>query len=154
MIILVVRHEVWRFSGGLCWVLFTVLGSTALTAYKESSQQITSLPTELAELWNQSASLCSDLTDELFISQFTISSGNERVTLLWHVYILSTYIRGCCWEERNENPYNVIISNTSLSMTLPMQSPGARCPAMASSILNFAGQPDKLKNDSKNINGQ
>ena len=39
-------------------------------------------------------------------------------------------------------------------MTLPMQ--GAM--AMANSIVNFAGQavvrPDKLKDDSKNVNGQ
>ena len=39
-------------------------------------------------------------------------------------------------------------------MTLPMQGLDARCHATAYSILNIAGQANKLKDDSKNINGQ
>ena len=56
---------------------------------------------------------------------------------------------------RNENPYNYInvIILPSLSLTSPMQG----AVAMAYSILDFVGQvvrPDKLKDDSKNVNGQ
>ena len=39
--------------------------------------------------------------------QFRLAiSDNQWVTLLWHVCILSAYIRSSCWEERNENPYD------------------------------------------------
>ena len=70
------------------------------------------------------------------LSLCAISSSNQRITLLWHLCILSTYARSSCWEGRNENLYNVIILNTSLSLTSPVQ--GAM--ATADSILDLAGQ--------------
>ena len=50
----------------------------------------------------------------------------------------------------------MIILNTSLSITSPVQGLDVRCCAMArpTPFSSFLGTPDKLKDDSKSINGQ
>ena len=55
----------------------TVLGATALTVYKETSQQLINLPLELSIRKESDLRSCFDLADELFISQPEISSSNQ-----------------------------------------------------------------------------
>ena len=86
----------------------------------------------------------------LSLSVLVVWQSVSNFTLA-HIYtVLLTYIRSSCWGERNESPHiNVII--LPVCMNLPMQG------AMAYSILDFARQvvrPNKLKDNSKNVNGQ
>ena len=72
--------------------IITVLGTIALTAYKETSQQIINLPQELSikrsDLLNCKISpqvyVLISVASELLISQFAILYDNQQETSLWY----------------------------------------------------------------------
>ena len=88
----------------------------------------------------------------VLIWQMNCSSLSLRFHLA--IFILLTNIRSSCWEERNENAYDMTILSTSLSRRRQCKARDARCRATAYSILNFAGQARQAKGQLKNINGQ
>ena len=120
----------------------TMLGATALTVYKETSQQIINLPPEL------SIRKESDLPSYVLIWQMNSLSLSLRFRLaISELPYFGTYVyyrpsfEAVVGRKEIKTPYNVIILSNYLSLTLPVQ--GAMDTAY--SILDVAGQARQTK---------